>query len=68
MAHHADKAGLDVGEVAGIDDLGVSITTDVRIRRRWHDTQGPTAALENALEIIPEYLGAAGRSVRSLGR
>jgi hypothetical protein len=29
----------------------------VRIRRRWHDNQGPTAALENALEIIRAYLG-----------
>ncbi|MCD6726127.1 MAG: hypothetical protein LT070_02695 [Solirubrobacteraceae bacterium] len=29
----------------------------VRIRRRWHDTQGPSAALENALEIIRAYLG-----------
>lgn len=29
----------------------------VRIRCRWHDTQGPTAALENALEIIRAYLG-----------
>lgn len=29
----------------------------VRIRRRWHDSQGPTAALENALDIIRAYLG-----------
>jgi hypothetical protein len=28
-----------------------------RIRRRWHDTQGPTAALENALNVIRVYLG-----------
>jgi hypothetical protein len=34
----------------------------VRIRRRWHDNQGPSAALENALEIICAYLG--GRSER----
>jgi hypothetical protein len=29
----------------------------VRIRRRWHNSQGPTAALENALDIIRAYLG-----------
>ena len=36
----------------------------VRIRRRWHDNQGPTAALENALDIISAYLGrgAEGRA------
>jgi hypothetical protein len=32
----------------------------VRIRRRWHVNQGPTAALENALDIVRAYLG--GRS------
>jgi hypothetical protein len=34
----------------------------VRIRRRWHDDQGPTAALENALDIVRAYLD--GRSER----
>jgi hypothetical protein len=34
----------------------------VRIRRRWHDNQGPTAALQNALDIVRAYLG--GRSER----
>jgi hypothetical protein len=29
----------------------------VRIRRRWHDNQGPLAALENALEIVQAYVG-----------
>lgn len=33
----------------------------VRIRRRWHDGQGPHAALENAIEIIHAYVGR-GRS------
>jgi hypothetical protein len=37
----------------------------VRIRPRWHDNQGPTAALENALDIVRAYLG--GRSERSRG-
>jgi 4-hydroxy-tetrahydrodipicolinate reductase len=29
VAYHAEKAGLDVGEIAGAGALGVSITTDV---------------------------------------
>jgi hypothetical protein len=29
----------------------------LRIRRHWHDNKGPTAALENALDIIGAYLG-----------
>lgn len=33
----------------------------VRIRARWHDGQGPLAALENALDIVRAYLGREGR-------
>lgn len=33
----------------------------VRIRARWHDGQGPHAALENAIEIIRAYLGGRAR-------
>jgi hypothetical protein len=33
-----------------------------RIRRRWHERQGPHAALENAIEIIRSSVGrSAGR-------
>jgi hypothetical protein len=37
----------------------------VRIRKRWHDGQGPIAALDNAIEIIRGYVADRGRGVQA---
>jgi hypothetical protein len=50
-AHYGDVRFLSGGGGGGLP----SNELIVRIRRQWHDGQGPIAALDNALKIVRAY-------------